>query len=128
MKLPNYGGLKIKEAREKIIEDFKKAGYLVKQEELEHEVQTHERCGKEVEYTIMKQWFIDIMNHKEDFIEIGNEIKWYPEHMHIDIMNGLKTLCGTGVYQDKDILVYHFLYGIVKIVVNQYLLIKKTYQ
>ena len=78
----NYGGLKIKEARAKIIEDFKEAGYLVKQEELEHEVQTHERCGKEVEYTVMKQWFIDIMNHKDDFIKIGNEIKWYPDHMH----------------------------------------------
>ena len=78
----NYGGLKIKEARAKIIEDFKEAGYLVKQEELEHEVQTHERCGKEVEYSVMKQWFIDIMNHKEDFIKIGNEIKWYPDHMH----------------------------------------------
>ena len=77
----NYGGLKIKEARAKIIEDFKEAGYLVKQEELEHEVQTHERCGKEVEYSVMNQWFIDIMNHKEDFIKIGNEINWYPAHM-----------------------------------------------
>lgn len=80
--IANYGGLKIKDAREKIIGDFKNAGYLVKQEELEHEVQTHERCGKEVEYTVMKQWFIDIMNHKEDFIKIGNEINWYPSHMH----------------------------------------------
>jgi valyl-tRNA synthetase len=80
--IPNYGGLSIKEARAKIIEDFKEAGYLIKQEELEHEVQTHERCGKEVEYTIMKQWFIDIMNHKEDFLKIGNEINWYPKHMH----------------------------------------------
>ena len=77
----NYGGLKIKEARAKIIEDFKEAGYLVKQEELEHEVQTHERCGKEVEYSVMNQWFIDIMNHKDDFIKIGNEINWYPSHM-----------------------------------------------
>ena len=30
----------------------------------------------------MKQWFIDIMNHKEDFLRIGNEINWYPSHMH----------------------------------------------
>ena len=30
----------------------------------------------------MKQWFIDIMNHKEDFLKIGNEINWYPKHMH----------------------------------------------
>ncbi len=78
----NYGGLKIKEARAKIIEDLNNGGYIEKIEDLEHEVQTHERCGKEVEYAVMKQWFIDIMNHKEDFIKIGNEIKWHPAHMH----------------------------------------------
>lgn len=78
----NYGGMKIKEARSKILEDLQNGGYIVKIEELEHEVQTHERCGKEVEYSVMKQWFIDIMNHKEDFINIGNEINWYPTHMH----------------------------------------------
>ncbi len=78
----NYGGMKIKEARKKIIEDLQEGGYIVKIEELEHEVQTHERCGKEVEYAVMNQWFIDIMNHKEDFLRIGNEIKWHPEHMH----------------------------------------------
>ena len=80
--IPNYGGMKIKEARKQIIEDLTNGGYVVKIEELEHEVQTHERCGKEVEYSVMKQWFIDIMNHKEDFIRIGNEIKWHPDHMH----------------------------------------------
>ena len=80
--IKNYGGLKIKEARKQIIEDLDQAGFVVKIEELEHEVQTHERCGKEVEYAVMKQWFIDIMNHKEDFLKIGNEINWYPEHMH----------------------------------------------
>lgn len=78
----NYGGLKIKEARTKILEDLQTGGFIVKIEELEHEVQTHERCGKEVEYSVMKQWFIDIINHKEDFIKIGNQINWYPSHMH----------------------------------------------
>ena len=80
--VPKYGGLKIKEARKQIIEDLQEGGYVVKIEELEHEVQTHERCGKEVEYAVMKQWFIDIMSHKEDFIKIGNEIKWHPAYMH----------------------------------------------
>lgn len=78
----NYGGLKIKEARKQIVDDLQVGGYIVKIEELEHEVQTHERCGSEVEYTVMKQWFIDIMSHKEDFLRIGNEINWYPTHMH----------------------------------------------
>ena len=79
--IPNYGGMKIKEARKKIIEDLQEAGCVVKIEELEHEVQTHERCGKEVEYSVMNQWFIDTTSHKEDFLKIGNEIKWYPAHM-----------------------------------------------
>ena len=79
--VPNYGGLKIKEARKRIIEDLQNGGFIVKIEELEHDVQTHERCGKEVEYSVMKQWFIDTMNHKEDFLKIGNEIHWYPGHM-----------------------------------------------
>lgn len=78
----NYGGLKIKEARKQIVTDLQAGGYIVKIEELEHEVQTHERCGREVEYAVMKQWFIDIMSHKEDFLKIGNEINWYPAHMH----------------------------------------------
>ena len=81
--VPKYGGLKIKEARAKIIEDLKIGGFVVKIEDIEHEVQTHERCGKEVEYSVMKQWFIDTMKHKEDFIKIGNEIKWHPAHMHV---------------------------------------------
>ena len=80
--VPNYGGMKIKEARKQIVEDLQVGGFIVKIEELEHEVGIHERCGKEVEYSVMKQWFIDTMSHKDDFIRIGNEIKWHPDHMH----------------------------------------------
>ena len=80
--VPNYGGMKIKEARKQIIDDLQSGGFVVKIEELEHEVQVHERCGREVEYSVMKQWFIDTMNHKNDFIRIGNEIKWHPDYMH----------------------------------------------
>lgn len=79
--VPNYGGLKIKAAREKIMEDLKSLGVVEKIESLTHEVQIHERCGKEIEYSIIKQWFIDIMNHKEDFLKLGNQINWHPKHM-----------------------------------------------
>ena len=77
-----YHGLSIHQARVAIIEDLEKEGYLLKKEELEHVVQTHERCNKEVEYTVIKQWFIDTINHKQDFLRIGNEINWYPKSMH----------------------------------------------
>ena len=90
--IPNYGGMKIKEARKKIIEDLQNGGFIVKIEQLEHEVQTHERCGKEVEYTVMKQWFIDIMNHKEDFLKMGSKINWYPSHMKSRYDNWVENL------------------------------------
>ena len=80
--VPTYGGMKIKEARAQIINDLQESGNVVKIEEIEHEVQVHERCGREVEYAVMDQWFIDIMNHKQDFLKIGKEIKWYPNYMH----------------------------------------------
>lgn len=79
--VPVYGGLKISDARVKILEDLDKGGFLVKTEPINHEVQTHERCGKPVEYTIMDQWFIDVINHKEDFLKIGSEINWHPTYM-----------------------------------------------
>ena len=90
--IPNYGGMKIKEARKKIVEDLSEGGYVVKIEEMEHEVQTHERCGKEVEYAVMKQWFIDIMNHKEDFLDYGNFVKWHPRYMKTRYDNWVRNL------------------------------------
>ena len=79
--IPNYGGLSIKAARKQIIEDLTEHGAIEKIEDLEHEVQVHERCGKEVEYAIMKQWFIDTTTKKKDFLRIGEEINWYPKFM-----------------------------------------------
>lgn len=88
----NYGGMKIKEARKQIIEDLQKGGYVIKIEELEHEVQTHERCGKEVEYSVMPQWFIKIVEHKKDFLDYGNQLKWYPKHMKSRYDNWVENL------------------------------------
>ncbi len=78
----NYAGLKIKEAREKIINDLNSINLITKIEPLTHEVYVHERCNKEIEYTLAKQWFIDIINHKQDFLKMGESINWHPDYMH----------------------------------------------
>ncbi|MDD2409512.1 MAG: valine--tRNA ligase [Bacilli bacterium] len=90
--IPKYGNLKIKEARKQIVEDLDKEGYILEIKSIEHEVQTHERCSKEVEYSIMNQWFIDVMNHKEDFLKIGSEITWYPAFMQNRYSEWIKNL------------------------------------
>ena len=88
-----YKGLSIKEAREKIVEDLKKAGLVVKEEEIEHSVNVHERCGTEIEYLMKEQWYITYLDLKEKLLEQGRKVKWHPEYMRVryeNWVNGLK--------------------------------------
>jgi len=77
----NYEGKTILEARKEIIADLKKEGLLLAQKAIKHSVNVHERCGTEVEILKTKQWFIKYLDLKEDMLEWGRKLNWYPEHM-----------------------------------------------
>ncbi len=77
-----YKGMKIKEARKKILEDFKNMNLISEQKEISHVVNVHDKCGTEIEFIPTEQWFIKIIDKKKIFIEQGKKIKWYPEFMH----------------------------------------------
>jgi valyl-tRNA synthetase len=79
--VPYVGGLKVKAARERIIELLKEAGLLVRQENLTHSVAIHERCGKDVEIIPSRQWYIDVLSEKDRFLKAADEINWYPPYM-----------------------------------------------
>lgn len=87
-----YEGMYVKKARNAIIEDLKEQGYLFKQERIKHNVSVHERCGQPMEIGIKNQWFIDILSHKKDFIDAGNKINWYPNHMKHRYINWVENL------------------------------------
>ena len=87
-----YEGLKIKEARKKIIEDLQRLGKLTAQKEITHIVNVHERCGTPIEFVVTKQWNIRYLDLKEKFLELGNELKWRPEHMKNRYDNWVKGL------------------------------------
>ncbi len=76
-----YQGLKIETARREIIADLKKSKALIKQEEIEHSLNVHERCGTPVELIQSKQWFIKIAGLKKKWFEYGKKINWYPAEM-----------------------------------------------
>ncbi|MBI2110696.1 class I tRNA ligase family protein [Candidatus Woesearchaeota archaeon] len=63
-----YQGMKIKEARKKIIVDLKEKKLLVKEDPLKHMVNVHERCGVEIEILETKQWFLKYLDLKEKFL------------------------------------------------------------
>ncbi|MEM5772375.1 MAG: valine--tRNA ligase [Candidatus Aenigmatarchaeota archaeon] len=89
-----YSGLTIEEARKEITEDLKKEGKLIEQKDIEQTLNVHERCGTPIEYLISKQWWIKISDLKEKWLELGNQIKWYPASMknrYDTWVNGLNT-------------------------------------
>jgi valyl-tRNA synthetase len=87
-----YKGLKIKDAREKIIKDLKDKGLLKKQEKISHSVNVHERCGTEIEFIKKKQWFIKYLDLKKEMLKWGSEVKWYPAYMKSRYDNWVKGL------------------------------------
>ncbi|MFC1894351.1 valine--tRNA ligase [Candidatus Dependentiae bacterium] len=74
-------GLRVHEARKKTIELLKEAGKLLEQKKIKHDVNVHERCKQEIEYLILNQWFVKILDHKKDFLKAADKIVWKPEFM-----------------------------------------------
>ncbi|GAB3681488.1 valine--tRNA ligase [Salinarchaeum chitinilyticum] len=76
-----YEGQSTEAAREAIIEALEDAGLLYDHDPITHAVQVHERCGVPVEYRVSKQWYVEILDRKEEYLEAGREMDWYPEKM-----------------------------------------------
>jgi valyl-tRNA synthetase len=87
-----YTGLKIKQAREKIIEALREKQFLREQKQITHAVNVHERCQTPVEILNTKQWFIRYLDLKDQFLQNGAEMKWYPAHMRIRLDNWINGL------------------------------------
>lgn len=87
-----YEKLKIKDARKQIIEDLKEAQLLINQKDIVHPVNTHERCGNSLEILKTKQWFIKVLDKKEELIEAGEKINWYPNHMNVRYKHWVENL------------------------------------
>lgn len=86
------GGLKVHEAREKILELLKNSGELLEQKNITHTVNIHERCKKEIEYMVLQQWFIKILPYKKNFLEAADKINWYPDFMKSRFTNWVENL------------------------------------
>lgn len=73
--------LKVAEARTTVIEKLQENNLLVRQEAIKHSVNVHERCKKEIEFTILPQWFISILPYKQKFLDMADQINWHPAFM-----------------------------------------------
>ncbi len=90
--LSPYKGMNSLDARKQILIDLEAQGSLLKKEQLVHAVNTHERCGTDIEYIATKQWFVSYLDLKEQFLDAGKQMRWYPEHMRVRYDNWIHGL------------------------------------
>ena len=76
-----FEGLDRQEARDEIVESLDDEGFLMDRWEIEHTVQVHERCDEPIEFLVTKQWYIELLDHKEKYLEAGKDMDWHPEKM-----------------------------------------------
>lgn len=87
-----FAGLKVAEARTRIIEALKQQSLLVSQKSISHSVGVHERCKKEIEYTVLPQWFVAILKYKQELVALADKITWYPGFMKTRYINWVENL------------------------------------
>jgi valyl-tRNA synthetase len=85
-------GLTVHDARKKALELLKEAGKLLGQKPIVHNVNVHERCKQEIEFLAVPQWFIKILDYKEELLAQADKINWYPEHMKVRYVDWVKNL------------------------------------
>ncbi|MBI4168003.1 MAG: valine--tRNA ligase [Candidatus Aenigmarchaeota archaeon] len=90
-----FAGMKIADARIKIIEELGMLGAVEKEEKFSHNVLCHtERaaCLNPIEFIPMKQWAIKVKGASKDVLEISNVINWFPDHMKIRLDNWVNSM------------------------------------
>ena len=85
-------GMKVEEARRKIVALLNEMHVVVDCNKIVHRVSVYERSKKEIEYIMLDQWFISILPYKKEFLEIAEKVSWYPSYMKVRYIDWVKNL------------------------------------
>ena len=90
-----YAGLKVKVARQKIIEDLQKKGLIEKiDENYEHSVTVCYKCGRDLEPTIIPNWFIKVDLLKKPVIDaiLEGKVRFIPKKYKKQMLSWLEVM------------------------------------
>ncbi len=92
--VPEYEGMDLLEAREKIVEKLKEIGALVKIEDYTHNVGKCERCKSTIEPKISEQWFVSMESLAKPAIAAvkNGDIRFVPKRYEKTYFNWLENI------------------------------------
>ena len=87
-----YSGLKLKQARTKIIEDLEKKGFVEKIEDVVHRTPISERSKNPIEIIPMEEYYLKQLDSVEKMKSLGSEINFHPPMHKQILMNWLESI------------------------------------
>ncbi len=92
--VPEYKGMDMYEAREKIVDKLKELGNLVKIEDYNHNVGKHDRCKSTIEPKISDQWFVSMKELAKPAIEAvkKGDTRFVPQKFEKTYFNWLENI------------------------------------
>ncbi|MHC1586482.1 MAG: valine--tRNA ligase [Candidatus Hecatellaceae archaeon] len=87
-----YKGLKVEEAREKIVADLEAEGYLVKREKVKHKVPTCWRSKNPVEFISMQEYYLKQLPFLESLRQIAYEMVFHPPEARQYLLNWINSV------------------------------------
>lgn len=88
-----YAGLTVEQARKRIVADLEAAGVLRASRQIKQTVQVGERSLQPVEFVMAPQWFIRVLDLREELLKRSAQLNWHPPHMKVRLdqwIDGLK--------------------------------------
>jgi isoleucyl-tRNA synthetase len=79
--VPDYEGLQVFEANDKIAADLKARGVLIKKESYTHSYPHCWRTDTPLIYKAVSSWFVAVTKIRDRMVERNQEINWIPEHI-----------------------------------------------
>jgi valyl-tRNA synthetase len=76
-------GLKVNAARAKTVEMLEALGVVRGSAPVNRMVPSAERSGAPLEILVTPQWFVRVLDKKDELLQRGNEINWYPPYMQV---------------------------------------------
>ena len=86
------GGLKVKKAREEILNKLKEENLILAEKDISHPVKCAERSGDPIEIMLTNQWFVKILDKKQELLEKIEDLNWHPKHMQIRLKQWIEGL------------------------------------
>jgi valyl-tRNA synthetase len=91
-KAGKYAGLRLDAARDTIIKDLGGLKLLKNKTEITHTLNIHERCKHTVDFFVSPQWYVKILDLKDEIKKRGAELEWHPKFMKVHLDNWIDGL------------------------------------